>query len=295
MNFNIPFHSRLSFQRIYIGAALALTVLFFVIFLGYIGMSENQKSTGWVNHTLLAINKIQNVETELNSLGTSSRGFVITSQDRYLGHFLKTLNKYSNAMSEVKSLIEDNPDQIKRIYQIEYLSNELISFHKANIQRVKNHQTKETIKLIKKGIGQDKVDSIRKIIIEMIKEEESLLQERLEKQKKYSNRSDRFILLGSTTAFLIVCISTFMVLSEFKRRTITQRILNETAQVQKAILEASAFALIAADLNGKITLFNPAAEKLLGYTSEEMIGKMPALFHLPEEMIEMSHQLKSRF
>lgn len=44
-----------------------------------------------------------------------------------------------------------------------------------------------------------------------------------------------------------------------------------------------------------ITLFNKGAEKLLGYTAREVVGKQtPALFHLPEEVVARSVELSTR-
>ena len=55
--------------------------------------------------------------------------------------------------------------------------------------------------------------------------------------------------------------------------------------LQRRILESAGYALIATDNEGLITAFNPAAEKLIGYRSDEMVGKQtPAVFHLYEEM-----------
>ena len=55
--------------------------------------------------------------------------------------------------------------------------------------------------------------------------------------------------------------------------------------LQRRILESAGYALIATNNEGLITAFNPAAEKLIGYRADEMIGKQtPAVFHLFEEI-----------
>lgn len=58
---------------------------------------------------------------------------------------------------------------------------------------------------------------------------------------------------------------------------------------QKAVLNFSGAMVIATNSDGIITLFNPAAEKLLGYKAEEVIGKYdPSLFHVAKEVKERS-------
>jgi PAS domain S-box-containing protein len=53
-----------------------------------------------------------------------------------------------------------------------------------------------------------------------------------------------------------------------------------------AILNAATLnSIIATDLQGLITIFNPGAEQMLGYTAGEIVGKhTPAIFHLESEL-----------
>jgi PAS domain S-box-containing protein len=65
----------------------------------------------------------------------------------------------------------------------------------------------------------------------------------------------------------------------------SERALFDLHSFQKAILFNAPHAVIAASTTGIIQHFNPAAEKLLGYSAEEMIGKLtPAVFHNAEEV-----------
>lgn len=57
------------------------------------------------------------------------------------------------------------------------------------------------------------------------------------------------------------------------------------AALRNAILHCAGSAIIACDRSGTITLFNPAAESMLGYAPQEVVGKAtPALFHDPAEL-----------
>lgn len=73
------------------------------------------------------------------------------------------------------------------------------------------------------------------------------------------------------------------------RRT---RELHEVLALQGAILSEAGFAVIATEVDGTIKLFNPAAERLLGYRAEEVVGKVtPAIIHEPAEMAERAQAL----
>ncbi|WP_146394669.1 EAL domain-containing protein [Planctomycetes bacterium CA13] len=71
---------------------------------------------------------------------------------------------------------------------------------------------------------------------------------------------------------------------------ITERLAKEAEAakanaLQRAIFDSAAYAIIATTPSGTITNFNPAAERLLGYTSEELVDQhTPAIFHLESEV-----------
>ncbi|KXI28477.1 CHASE domain-containing protein [Paraglaciecola hydrolytica] len=71
-----------------------------------------------------------------------------------------------------------------------------------------------------------------------------------------------------------------------------ERALAQANILQRSILESAGYAIIATDEVGIVTTFNPAAEQLLGYSAEELMGKMiPAKFHVKEEIIARADQL----
>ena len=69
---------------------------------------------------------------------------------------------------------------------------------------------------------------------------------------------------------------------EISERKALERTLNESNQKLRAIIEGSPLAIIARDLNAVIGLWNPAAEKLFGWTSDEVIGTRRSI--VPEDI-----------
>jgi signal transduction histidine kinase len=65
--------------------------------------------------------------------------------------------------------------------------------------------------------------------------------------------------------------------------------------LQQAILAGAGVAVISCSPQGVVQSFNPAAEKLLGYTAEEVVGKAgPELWHDPAEVAARAQALSAR-
>ena len=67
-----------------------------------------------------------------------------------------------------------------------------------------------------------------------------------------------------------------------------RRSRQELANVLRGATETS---IITTSLSGAITLFNRGAERMLGYTAEEMLGRTPTVVHDPAELTERAAEL----
>ncbi|MCE7039473.1 PAS domain S-box protein [Dyadobacter sp. CY312] len=86
----------------------------------------------------------------------------------------------------------------------------------------------------------------------------------------------------------------FQDIDEKKRAEL--EIVNSKKLLDDVLNAASEVSIIATDVDGLITVFNRGAEKLLGYSSAEMIGKYkPDHLHLSEELELRSAQLSAQF
>jgi len=74
----------------------------------------------------------------------------------------------------------------------------------------------------------------------------------------------------------------------------TQRQLRRADALRRSIYDSAPFAIIATDLRGVIQALNPAAEMLLGYSPDELVGRQtPVLFHDPQELSLRATQLSA--
>lgn len=74
------------------------------------------------------------------------------------------------------------------------------------------------------------------------------------------------------------------------------RELSEINTLQQTILDGTDLSIISTNFEGIIQTFNRGAEKMLGYSAEEMIGKCtPDLFMLPEDMQQIARNLSAEW
>mgnify|MGYP000374458018 CR=1 FL=1 len=112
--------------------------------------------------------------------------------------------------------------------------------------------------------------------------------EQLEASVGTGLRELRYALFG-LPAFILVGIG----LLWFQRRLVNevQAYADVSEQLaianalNEAVLNSVSYAIVGTDVNGTVTVFNRAASQLLGYTAEELIGKIkPYVFHDDEEV-----------
>jgi PAS domain S-box-containing protein len=93
-------------------------------------------------------------------------------------------------------------------------------------------------------------------------------------------------------------------IGQFIVRKQVEDALRSTSSLQRAILEGANYSIISAAPDGVIQTFNSAAERMLGYSSAEVVGRStPAIFHDPEEIaaraaeltLELGRAVKSGF
>lgn len=74
----------------------------------------------------------------------------------------------------------------------------------------------------------------------------------------------------------------------------SQRQLRRADALRRTIYDSAPFAIVALDLRGVIQAMNPAAEMLLGYSADELVGRAtPAIYHDPQEMTLRAAQLSA--
>ncbi|MFL6022781.1 MAG: ATP-binding protein [Marmoricola sp.] len=94
-------------------------------------------------------------------------------------------------------------------------------------------------------------------------------------------------------AFLISCAMVsipFAMAVSMQRRSASQA-LRERARSERLVQSARGIAIIGTDEIGRINLFSPGAEAILGYTPDEVFGQSTRMFHTEAELARHAREL----
>lgn len=270
------------------GLALAFGALVFsaLVLLG--NTAEQKRTTAWVSHTREVMVKLNQVVTYLSEAETGRRGFVLSGQDRYLGHHTGRVSNAQQALSELRELTRDNPRQAAAAERLAVLMQERLAISTNSIQarRLRGLDLPEQIRFIEQG--QQAMEPIRLLVNTMLEEEHTLLQTRQAERDKSIDGAAGFAVLVSLLGLLLFAVQLVMFIRADRARRRAEvelkqanaelelRVEDRTRELTKS-LERSAWLASFPENNPNPVLEIDLAANALNYINPTARGVFPDL------------------
>lgn len=174
---------------------LGLGLLSSIIFVGLVlrQVSQNQQ----LNHTTQVVARVNHLQRLIIDSETGLRGYVITGNRKFLEPYEDALGQYSAEAHRLRSLMDDDSEQVSRLEQIGRHHSEWRLYAQKVIGRIDQKQSADAF--VSQGDGKELMDRMRDIFDEMLSKEELLREE----QAKTAQENVRTIL------FLVVFLNLF--------------------------------------------------------------------------------------
>jgi len=189
----------------------------------YHNLTETRDASRWEKHTYLVILELDNLFSSIKDAESGQRGFVITGNRRYLEPYYAALVAVNAHLTTLHTLTKDNPNQQKRLADIEPLIRTRLSLMDETI-RLRSEEGFESARdRIMLDTGKKTMEVLRGLIVGSVNDEERLLRKRTGVERRYFNRNFYFLLLGNLLGSVILATLYLFLWREF-----SQRIKNES-------------------------------------------------------------------
>ncbi|HKG23255.1 MAG TPA: CHASE3 domain-containing protein, partial [Blastocatellia bacterium] len=273
---------------------LAMLILSAIGIGSYYNTARLMSTARWVEHTHMALERLSALLQQIAEAESEGRGYLITENDAFLESHEASFSAIRRSLEEVRSLVSDNPSQAERVSRLEPHVNARLSLLRELIDLSKQRRLDPATRLALVGRGKEEMGLIRAIASEMEDGERALLARRYESAEAATRRTLAMNLVGSLLSFALLALAFYLLNLEIGRRRRAESALQETTSLQRAILDSANYTIISTAPDGTIKSFNAAAERMLGYTAREVVGKTtPALFHDSNEVASRAEVLSS--
>ncbi len=269
----------------------------------------------WVQHTQKIIEQANHMLANVVEVQSGTRGYLIMGADSYLATYNMARLALPQDVQNLRNLTADSPTQQQRLDVIAPLVEKRLDISRNLVELRQTQGFKIAQAAMMLSQGQTVTDQIRLLHKEVVEEEQRLLSE--SNQKKDSRIRFTLMSIGTLGALSVIILGLagvrirreIIARSEAQARVETlnadlefravelaaARHRAETSdRLKSAILKHAGHAIISTTSDGIITTFNQTAERMLGYSANEVAGlQTPALFHDPAEIAARAQEFST--
>jgi PAS domain S-box-containing protein len=270
----------------------SVTLMAMVAFVSAVNMAELKTASFWRKHTIDVILQGQVFQDTLIDLQRGTRGYVTMGDTNALASYKNSLALEPQLFDRLVKLTHDNPTQQARLKDLAKAMKEVFSYDRRTIALYNAQGFPAVSKTDANGESRKVFGNAHEILQKFSLEEQKLLDQRGASEQADYDNATRLLVVGSALAALLLVLANKMASRELLHRKRIELRLREITTLQEAILGSANYAIISLDPKGMVKTFNPAAERMLGYSVFEVVGKTtPMLWHDPVEVAAQAEKM----
>ncbi|MBX5453021.1 MAG: CHASE3 domain-containing protein [Acidobacteriia bacterium] len=205
-NLRIPYKLAVAFGSLVMAILIGSGML-------YWSMDFLRNSTALTDRSAVIRQELQNILEGMLNQETALRGYLISSDEKFLEPYRDGQKQFENAVSAVKLLIADNHTQVQRLAQLEELAHhwrkdvaekEIAFIAKANLQD-------EARLMEASGAGKRDMDRIRSLLADMDQAEQIVQQHHAAKRATLFHIASLFAIIGCILSVLLALVMGWLV------------------------------------------------------------------------------------
>ena len=272
-------------RKVQLAFGSAILALLVVGAMSYRGIVVSTESDRWVRHTHEVLENLQNLLSEMRSVESSYRGFVITGGEQFLNAYHGSVLHAQQEETIIRSLTVDNPQQNRHLPALESSIGQMIQYgdRVIGLRRAKGFEGGADA--IRGGPGQTIMDEFQGVVREMQDEEQRLLVLRDADAKRRLGQIKAVLILGIVLGLLIAIAAGWSVQRENSRRGLAEEGFRVSEEKFRLLLDGvQDYAIFMLDPQGQVASWNAGAERIKGYGAKEILGHNYSCFFTQEDI-----------
>jgi PAS domain S-box-containing protein len=275
-----PFSQR----KVRLACGLALLALLLMGVAGYYWMRISDESNRWLRHTDEVLVYVQDLLLAMKSVESSSSEFALTGKDAYIESYRASVMKVRQDEAAIRNLTADNPAQQNLLPDLETLASENIQHAETMIvlRREKGLTLVAAMESEASQLGADEFDAKAGNLRD---EELHLLALRTAVTERDISDIKLNLIVGTILGMLMVGVAGWAMLrDDFKRAEVEEALRDSEEKYRMLLNGVENYAIFMLDPRGQVMTWSANAERIKGYTAEEIIGHNFSCFFIPEDI-----------
>jgi CHASE3 domain sensor protein len=284
-----------NFMPRWLPMAGSVTLMLMVAMLSAVTISQLRDATYWRKHTFEVILAAQAFQDNFLDIQRAARGYVVMGTPAFLTAYQNGTNLELQQMDHLTELISDNPDQQSHLEMTAEAVKHVIGYDNLMIATYDTNGPEGVLHLDESGRGRLLSGKVLDELKSFSDTEQKLLNSRDATEQENYHTLARLLVIGSLVAAALLLLANYLASRELNHRRRVEAKLNEVKMLQDAIINSATYAIVTTDTDGIVQTFNPAAERHLGYSAAEVIGKTtPMRWRDAKEIAERAEKLSDR-
>ncbi len=262
------------------GFGVALAILALVGGLVYQSSLHYVEASRRVTQTHEALATLEEIFSLMNQAETGQRGYIITGEEFYLPRRDAAIARIAELLSQLSRLTAGEPAQQQRMPELaRQIAARLTLLNRVLIVR-QTEGFEAARQRLMVGSGKTEMDALRSLVTAMQGYERTLLKQRMDAERENAHKTLVMFSLALLFAMVFLSLLFLRIRREIGERKHAEEALavqadhlRESEARVRAIVETAAEGIIVIGEQGMIDRFNPAAERMFGYTEAEVAGK----------------------
>ncbi len=221
-----------------------------------------------VTHRQETLKELEAGKAGVAELLNTERLYVILGEERLLSERAEIKEALAKGLDTVRKSTIANPDQQRRLDEVESLLKERIEWEEKVIEARREKGLSNAAEMVATGAGIRLVDGIHERLKEMVTEEYKLLGS--DRKGVEAAAIATFLLLpfGVFVTLAVLTLAVFLLNAGLAERAQSETALRESQAQLQTIVENLDEGIVVSDLNGNLLHWNPAALKVHGYPEQ---------------------------